>query len=152
MPKKKTKDIVEKPKRPAKLPLHSAIPTFIDEARNMYALGLRVDQIAKAFGITTNEFRTYIRDEPDLAKALYYQRALNVSKVAQTYYEKASSDDYRNNSVTMHYMDVVAGFDKDRALEDDLLPDDKSVTTFDLKITSTDPTEAMRQYERIMKD
>lgn len=151
MPKKlKTKHTVAKPVRPKKLPLTSIIPTFIEEATRFFSLGMKLDQIARAFGIKPEEFREYLRDDPELAQALYLQRAQNVANVATTLYEKATSEDPRNNNAMMFYLENVANFTGKYKESDDGL--DNEIIPKELRITTTDATEAMFQYEQIMKN
>lgn len=134
-------------KKKKNLKLIDIDPTFIPQCIEFFANGLSLSMIARAFGISKNELLTCMREDPDLMAAIHKQRVINISNVAHNLYEKAMSEDTRNNNCLMYYLDKVGHFSANWSEESGL---EEPIPEANLKITTTDPIEAMREYERIM--
>lgn len=123
-----------------------ATPELIEDIQKHYSGGATLKQIAYALGIAPDTLAKEIRDNPELSRALHKGRLDKVSGLIGKAFQMAMEGD---RVMIIFLLKCIGRFSEAGPKND---AGDDVPTPPALTLNVTDPVEAMRAYERIMKE
>jgi hypothetical protein len=146
-PEKSKKNKIDKKIKP--FDICKIFPTFIDECVRYYSMGISYQDIAKLFFVTPEFLLDYIKTSEELSMKMERARIENILDVAETNLELAKTHDPRCFPDRKFYLENVGHFSNNWRIIEGMK---ETLPVNEIKITASTDAEAMREYERIMKE
>lgn len=128
------------------LRLIDADPDFIKKAAKYYET-LNLEQVADVFGIPRSELVSYMKEDPELSKAMKAAKALRCAEIGDVLYDKARNPSAAYNNCTLYFCEHVMGMSGKKPMDWEAFSDDAD----GMDISSIDDVEATRRYQEMMK-
>lgn len=147
-PDKNSGNPLQKPSKAENKPnrLLKVTPEVLAEVTKFGSLGIRNELIAAHYGISVGTWYNVCKDSPELAIARRNGKRVMLEEVASALKSSAISG---NVVAGIFIMKTQGGWSDTWSENED---GDMQNTSPTLSITSTNPVDAMREYEKIMKD